>query len=263
MLYPDEHTRQLAEHGTVDPTEALDAARRDAAGCQACPLWETATQTVFGDGAADARLMLIAEAPGEHEDQLGVPFVGPAGLLLDRALAVAGIERGEVYITNVVKHRPWILQNGRRKNRAPRASEIKACRPWLQRELEIVSPEIILCMGAPAAHQILGKEFRLTEQRGQWLTSAAAPHVLATIHPAYVLIQPEETHAFWRDALFADFTKVGERLRALEGDVSDRRRSAWGRGRTSEQLRGGSLRPGRGLARWRGGVHWRVTTPRR
>jgi len=175
-----------------------------------------AMQTVFGVGSADSRIMFIAKAPGENEDRQGVPFVGPAGRLLDQALQVAQIDRDDVFITNVVKHRPWIQQGQRRKNRAPKQSEINACRPWLDTELEIVRPEIIVCLGAPAAHAILGKSFRLTEQRGQWFEAPAAPNVIATIHPAYVLIQPEESFNFWRDILLSDFAKIGERYHALD-----------------------------------------------
>jgi len=194
-------------------TEALASARTEARACRACPLWETALQTVFGSGPANARLVLIGEAPGEHEDALGIPFVGPAGRLLDDALYQAGIPRDHVYITNVVKHRPWIPAGIRKKNRPPKQSEINACRPWFASELEIIQPTIIGCLGAPAAKWILGKDFRLTQQRGQWFASAAAPFVLATIHPAFVLIQPEESFRFWREALLADFELIGERWR--------------------------------------------------
>lgn len=193
---------------------ALQRVRAAAAACRACPLWETATQTVFGVGPATATLMLVGEAPGATEDLQGVPFVGPAGRLLDEALAQAGIPRTDVYITNIVKHRPWVRVDGHARNRPPRQSEIKACRPWLEQELAIIRPEIIVCLGAPAAREILGKDFRLTQQRGQWMVSAAAPNVLATVHPAYVLIQPEETGARWREILFADLRVVGERYRA-------------------------------------------------
>jgi DNA polymerase len=197
---------------TREAEAALGEVRAEAAGCQACPLWETAIQTVFGDGPATARLVLIAEAPGHHEDLHGVPFVGPAGRLLEQTLAQAGLHREEIYITNVVKHRPWVQQGELKKNRAPKQSEIKACAPWLRQELEIIQPQIIGCLGAPAAKWVLGKDFRLTEQRGQWFTSTWAPHVLATIHPAYVLIQPEQWLEQWRTTLFADFRMLAERL---------------------------------------------------
>ncbi|MEA2642190.1 MAG: uracil-DNA glycosylase [Chloroflexota bacterium] len=210
---PDDWRRDFGD--PADREEALDAVREAARECRACPLFEIGWQTVFGAGPADARLMLIGEAPGEHEDAQGIPFVGPAGRLLDEALTRAGIDRGDVYITNVVKHRPWIPVGKRKKNRPPKQSEINACRPWLDEELEIVEPALIGCLGAPAAKQILGKDFKLMQQRGQWFTADAAPHVLATIHPAFVLIQPEESFDRWREVLFADFRIIAERLRSL------------------------------------------------
>jgi DNA polymerase len=202
----------VAATTTDDREELLDRVREAAAACRACPLWETSTQTVFGAGPATARLMFIGEAPGQYEDKSGVPFVGPAGRLFDEALEQAGIERDDVFVTNIVKHRPWVDQNGRRKNRPPKRSEIKACRPWLEQELAIVRPDVICCLGAVAAKEIIGKDFRLTEQRGQWFETQYAPHVLATIHPAYVLIQPEESFRRWRETLFLDFQRVAQRL---------------------------------------------------
>jgi len=204
-----------ASRSQQSPHLGLEQLRREAAACRACDLWANATQTAFGEGPADARLMFIAEAPGEHEDEQGRPFVGPAGRLLDQALEQADIPRESVYLTNIVKHRPWLLQGPRKKNRPPRQSEIKACAPWLHGELEIVRPEIVVCVGAPAAKVILGKEFRLTQQRGQWFNTPTIPYVLATIHPAYVLIQPEESFDFWRGTLFADFQQIAEKLAAL------------------------------------------------
>jgi uracil-DNA glycosylase len=197
------------------PGETLADVTARARGCQACPLWEIGTQTVFGAGPADARLVMIGEAPGEHEDKQGAPFVGPAGRLLDRALAEVGLDRGEIYLTNVVKHRPWVQQGNRRKNRAPKTSEIKACRPWLAAELDLLRPAIVVCVGAPAAKEILGKDLRLTQQRGQWFSTPTIPHVLATIHPAYVLIQPPETMEGLRATLFADLALVAERYREV------------------------------------------------
>jgi DNA polymerase len=194
----------------------LDALRADAADCRACPLWEVGTQTVFGAGPADARLMFIGEAPGQHEDERGEPFVGPAGQLLEAALSRAGLQRAEVYVTNVVKHRPSVEARGRRKNRAPKRSEIKVCAPlWLERELELLQPQIVCCLGAVAAKQLLGQEFRLTQQRGEWFASEAAPRVLATVHPSFVLIQPAESHEHWRTTLFSDIQSVADKLREL------------------------------------------------
>jgi DNA polymerase len=201
---------------TAEKEALMHDTRSEAAGCQACPLWEGAKQTVFGDGPATARLVLIAEAPGHHEDLHGVPFVGPAGRLLEETLAQAGLRREEIYITNVVKHRPWIQSGDLKKNRAPKISEIKACAPWLTKELEIIRPQIIGCLGAPSARWILGRDFKLTQQRGQWFDSQWAPNVLATIHPAYVLIQPDDWLRHWREILFADFRMLAERYRELQ-----------------------------------------------
>jgi uracil-DNA glycosylase len=201
---------------SAERQQTLDRVRADAARCRACPLWEIGLQTVFGTGPVTARLLFIGEAPGAQEDKHGVPLVGPAGRLFDQALGAAGIPRGQVYLTNVVKHRPSIPAGQRRKNRAPKQSEINACRPWLQQELALVRPRVICCLGAVAAREILGREFRLTEQRGQWLSAEAAPHVLATVHPSYVLIQPEGSAGRWREIFFGDLARVGERFRALD-----------------------------------------------
>jgi DNA polymerase len=190
--------------------------RADAAGCQACPLWEIGTQTVFGAGPADAKLMFIGEAPGQQEDERGVPFVGPSGQLFEAALEHAGLQREHVYVTNVVKHRPSVESRGRRKNRAPKRSEIKVCAPlWLERELALLRPTVVCCLGAVAAKQLLGPEFRLTQQRGAWFATDAAPNVLATVHPSFVLIQPAESHERWRDALFEDIKRVADTFREL------------------------------------------------
>jgi DNA polymerase len=196
--------------------EQLAEAARAAKECRACPLWEIGTQTVFGSGPATARLMFIGEAPGQHEDQQGVPFVGPAGQLFDQALQQAGLDRAEVYVTNVVKHRPWVSQGRRKKNRPPKQSEINACRPWLEEELRLVRPAIIVCCGAHPARAILGKDFKLTQQRGQWLPGPDDVAVLATFHPSYVLIQPEESHDRLKETLFEDFRLVAGRYRTLE-----------------------------------------------
>ena len=197
------------------PGETLPDVAARARNCRACPLWEIGSQTVFGAGPTTARMLLMGEAPGEYEDREGLPFVGPAGRMLDRALAEVGLDRGELYITNVVKHRPWVQQGARRKNRPPKASEIKACRPWLDAELTLLRPDIVVCLGAPAAHAILGKDFKLTQQRGQWYSTLTIPHVLATLHPAYVLIQPPESRDALRDVLFADLALVAQRYREL------------------------------------------------
>lgn len=200
----------------------LEALRSAAAGCQGCELYRRATQTVFGEGPGRAGMMIVGEQPGDREDLEGHPFVGPAGRLLDRALAAAGLDRSEIYVTNVVKHRPWVPAGNRKKNRAPKTSEIKACRPWLAAQLELIRPRIVVCLGAPAAKEILGKDFRLTQQRGQWFSTPTIPYVLATLHPAYVLIQPPETMDALRDVVFADLARVAERYRELAVTPSGR-----------------------------------------
>src|SRR5438105_10920473 len=208
MADPQAAQPQLFAAGDV--AAALEQARREARACRACPLWEGNTQTVFGTGPHDARVMAIGEAPGEQEDLQGLPFVGPAGRLFDEALAEAGLRRERLWVTNTVKHRPWELAGRRKKNRAPKVSEQRACRPWLDRELALLRPQLVVCLGATAAKAILAPDFKLTQQRGTWHSSEAVPHVLATVHPAYVLIQPAETYAGVRDNLVADLRLVAE-----------------------------------------------------
>src|SRR5215211_6373648 len=166
---------------------SLASLREAAAGCRACPLWRTGTQTVFGEGAARSELMLVGEQPGDREDREGHPFVGPAGRLLDEALEEAGIDRTRAYVTNVVKHFKWQARGKRRIHAKPAWSEIAACRPWLEAELTVVKPEVLVCLGATAAQALLGRSFRVTRERGQPVDSDLAPNVLATIHPSAVL----------------------------------------------------------------------------
>ncbi len=170
----------------------LPKLREAAADCRACPLWEGATQTVFGEGAPTARVFLVGEQPGDVEDREGRPFVGPAGRVLADALAEIGIERRDVYVTNVVKHFKWKARGKRRIHQKPNAAEIAACRPWLDAELEVVSPSVLVLLGATAAQALLGRSFRVTRQRGVPLESDLAPHVLATVHPSSVLRAPDE-----------------------------------------------------------------------
>lgn len=194
----------------------LDERRDEAAGCTRCPLHEIGTQTVFGAGPAGATLMFIGEAPGAQEDRAGEPFVGPAGQLFDEALAEAGIDRGTVYVTNTVKHRPWVRSDsGRQKNRAPKQSEIKACAIWLDSEIEIVQPALICCLGAVAAKRLLGSNFKLMEQRGQWFESESGHEVLATVHPSFVMIQRPDLRERWMATLINDLREVRQRLDSL------------------------------------------------
>jgi DNA polymerase len=169
------------------PASSLSRLRAEAAGCTACPLYADATQTVFGEGPERAPLMLVGEQPGDQEDLAGRPFVGPAGQLLDRCLAAAGIDRGRAYVTNAVKHFKWTPRGKRRIHGKPNAMEIRACRPWLEAEIALVRPKILVCLGATAAQALLGPDFRVTRQRGQLIPSALAEAVLATIHPSALL----------------------------------------------------------------------------
>jgi uracil-DNA glycosylase family protein len=172
----------------VPPSAGLEAARREAEGCRACDLWERATQTVFGEGREKASLMLVGEQPGDREDVEGRPFVGPAGRLLDGALEEAGIDRERVFISNVVKHFKWRPSGKRRLHERPNAAEVRACRPWLNLELEIVQPDLLVCLGATAAQAIIGRDFRITERRGEILPPLdGGPPVLATFHPSAIL----------------------------------------------------------------------------
>jgi DNA polymerase len=169
----------------------LPALRDAARGWRGCPLYQDATQTVFGQGPASARLVAVGEVPGNDEDLAGEPFVGPAGRVLDEGLARAGIPRGEVYVTNAVKHFKFTRQGKRRIHKTPGAREIAACLPWLEKEIEVVEPEVLLCLGATAAKAILGRDFRVTVQRGRVHSSALVPRVVATVHPSSILRQPD------------------------------------------------------------------------
>jgi DNA polymerase len=172
----------------VPPSAGLDAARREAAACKACDLWQRATQTVFGEGREHAPLMLVGEQPGDREDLEGRPFVGPAGRLLDTALDEAGIDRERVFISNVVKHFKWRPSGKRRLHERPNAAEVRACRPWLDLEMEIVQPDLLVLLGATAAQAIVGRDFRITERRGEILPPiVGGPPVLATFHPSAIL----------------------------------------------------------------------------
>jgi uracil-DNA glycosylase len=170
----------------------LDELRAEAAGCTACPLWKTGTQTVFGEGSSSAEVMFVGEQPGDQEDKQGRPFVGPAGRLLDEALEAAGIDRATAYVTNAVKHFKWEARGKRRIHAKPTWTEQTACRPWLESELAVVRPRVLVCLGATAAQSLLGKQFRVTKERGRWLESELAEYVTATIHPSSILRQRDD-----------------------------------------------------------------------
>ena len=191
----------------VPPRPTLRTARRAASGCKGCELWRRATQTVFGEGRADAAVMFVGEQPGDAEDAAGKPFVGPAGRVFDRALEEVGIARDRVYVTNVVKHFKWEPRGKRRIHAKPRISEIRACRPWLDAELAIVKPRALVCLGATAAQALLGAAFRVSTDRGKFVDSPLAPLVMATVHPSSVLRARTEE----------------ERHRAMEEFVADLR----------------------------------------
>jgi DNA polymerase len=190
--------------------KSLDSLRQAAARCAACDLYRTGTQTVFGEGPYRAQVMFIGEQPGDYEDREGHPFVGPAGRVLDEALDEVGIDRSTVYVTNVVKHFKWEARGKRRIHSKPSAREIRACRPWLDSELEVVQPRVIVCLGATAAQALLGAKFRVTQQRGQPLESTGlAPFVVATVHPSSILRAPDpESRAADRQAFVEDLRTV-------------------------------------------------------
>jgi uracil-DNA glycosylase len=187
----------------------------EATGCRACELWKRGTQTVFGEGAAGAAVMLVGEQPGDQEDLAGHPFVGPAGRLLDRALEEAGISRDQAYITNVVKHFKWEPRGKRRIHAKPNAVEIAACRPWLEAELELVKPRVLVCLGATAAQALLGRQFRVSQDRGKPIESPLAPFVMATVHPSSILRAPDsEARHRETERFIADLRRVAEVLQA-------------------------------------------------
>ena len=182
----------------------LDELRQAARRCQDCPLWANATQTVFGAGDPHARVMLVGEQPGDEEDKKGLPFVGPAGRLLDKALEAAGVDREHLYVTNAVKHFKWQLRGKRRLHKTPAQREIDACHQWIEGEIEAVKPHVIVALGATAAKALIGPGFRVTLQRGQFVESPLAPYVFATFHPSALLRLQEDED---REAAFQQFVK--------------------------------------------------------
>jgi DNA polymerase len=176
----------------IPPRPTLSLVKNAAAGCRACDLWKKGTQTVFGEGSRRASVMFIGEQPGNEEDLTGKPFVGPAGRLFDNALEAAGIDRKQTYVTNVVKHFKWEPRGKRRIHKKPNSMEIAACRPWLETEIALVKPDVIVALGATAAQALLGPQFRVTKQRGEFIPSTLAPYVMATVHPSSILRAPDD-----------------------------------------------------------------------
>jgi uracil-DNA glycosylase family protein len=190
----------------------LKKLKEEAAGCRACDLWKTGTQTVFGEGLTKAEIVLVGEQPGDQEDLAGKPFVGPAGRLLDKGLEEAGIDRKLAYVTNVVKHFKWQPRGKRRIHQKPNAAEVAACRPWLEAELSLLKPKVLVCLGATAAQALLGRQFRVSQSRGVPVESDLAPVVMATVHPSAILRSDDREAEM---ALFVeDLRHVAEALRA-------------------------------------------------
>jgi len=194
-------------------THTLDALREAAAGCRGCDLWEAATQTVFGEGAAGARLMLVGEQPGDREDIEGKPFVGPAGRILDEGLDAAGVPRSAVYLTNAVKHFRWVRRGKRRLHEKPNTQQVRACRPWLDAELEAVRPRLLVLLGATAAQAVLGPTFRVTQHRGKVISTPLGVPAVATVHPSSILRAPDDASREEAMAAFvADLRSVAHEL---------------------------------------------------
>lgn len=221
-------TREIADRGRprlgagdtaaplIPPRPSISKLRQAARGCRACPLWKTGTQTVFGEGSRHAKVVFVGEQPGNDEDLAGKPFVGPAGKLLDKALVEAGINRDEVYVTNVVKHFKWEPKGKRRIHKKPNAREIAACRPWLDAEIDLLKPEVVVCLGATAAQALLGKDFKVSQRRGELVDSALAPHAVATVHPSSILRAPDEETRRAEYAHFVeDMKKIAKVIQAL------------------------------------------------
>ena len=191
--------------------KSIDDARARAKNCEACDLYKHATQTVFGEGARQPRILFVGEQPGDQEDRQGRPFVGPAGKLLDTALGEAGIHRSTTYVTNAVKHFKWEPRGKRRIHKKPNGAEIAACRPWLETEIALLSPQVVVCLGATAAQTLLGRKFRVTQSRGELLESTLAPHIMATVHPSSILRAPDDESRHREMAQFvADLKKLAK-----------------------------------------------------
>ncbi len=195
----------------IPPEFTWESLRDAAAGCKACDLWRRGTQTVFGEGGSRARIVFVGEQPGNDEDLAGRPFVGPAGKLLDKALEEARIDRGLAYVTNAVKHFKWEPRGKRRIHAKPNAAEVAACLPWLNAEVELIKPRVIVCLGATAAQALLGRQFRVSQSRGEWVESPLAPYVMATVHPSAILRAPDS------ETRHAEMERFVEDLRKAAG----------------------------------------------
>jgi DNA polymerase len=194
----------------------LDSLRAAAPGCRGCELYSRATQVVFGDGPRDAKVVMVGEQPGDEEDRKGLPFVGPAGRLLNKAMDEAGLPRDKIYVTNAVKHFKWIERGKRRIHAKPTGIEISACKPWLEAELTAIEPELVVCLGATAAQALIGREFRITADRGKFFPHRWAKEIVATIHPSAILRLPERYEEEY--ALFVrDLQLIAGRMQELEG----------------------------------------------
>jgi uracil-DNA glycosylase len=207
-------TTQLGAAGQIPNEPTIEELREAAAECTACPLYRNATQTVFGEGPEQARVMFVGEQPGDSEDLAGHPFVGPAGKLLDRCMKEAGIDRRQAYVTNAVKHFKWVPRGTRRIHNKPGSMEIAACFPWLEAEIATVKPRVVVALGATAAQALFGKAFRVTKERGKLVPSRFAPYALATVHPSSLLRAPDEEARQREMQLFiADLKTIIEVLR--------------------------------------------------
>lgn len=212
-------TKAASTHSTgsaadfIPPNPSLPELREAAQGCRGCDLWVNATQTVFGEGPGNAEVILVGEQPGDQEDRKGHPFVGPAGRLLDDALEEAGIDRSRVYVTNAVKHFKFVvIERGRRLHKKPSAAEVRACNPWLREEIRLLQPRVIVALGATAAQALLGKQFRVTQDRGRPIPSDLAEAIVATVHPSAVLRAPDDTREMARHEFVADIKQVAKYL---------------------------------------------------
>ena len=212
MKNTNEPTAPATKH--TSDNGKLAQLRKLAAECKACDLWRSATQTVFGEGAEHPDIVLIGEQPGNQEDLQGKPFVGPAGKILDRALELAGIERQSTYITNIVKHFKWIPKGKLRIHKRPRADEIDACRPWLDAEVALLKPKLIVCMGATAAQALLGGKFRLTQHHGEFISTPLKLPIIATVHPSAILrARTDEDRHNMTDQFVSDLKAVARKLK--------------------------------------------------